>query len=1225
MDRIFMHCSIKVKKKLAFFLVLILIFTGMPEGTLFNVQASSLPTPILFLYHFTFNQIFDVQRSPAYPTVGSDFKVSSFKAMYSSEKGASLSGSASSYSSGYFAFSWADDATATDARVKLAYYNADGTLSEVISSWGYMYGLFDSGFFYEGKGHYGYIATFSQYSYGSSLDMGVATHGIIQNTSDLQSYTPTSVVAAVSKYTVTFDANTTDSVTVPSSVTIVSGSNISAYIPSRTGYSFNGWNTSSNGTGTAVAAGGTITLTADTTLFAQWSPITYTIALNNMNASSSGTSAIYEKYNTAFYLVNGASAMSYAANPITVPAKTGYVFGGYYTATDYSTQIIQPGGYITNSIANTYFTASTTLFAKWNPEIYSIYLDNEGAGTAGSQYIYEKYSTGFYLDASASGYSMTGSSNCITVPAKNGYTFAGYYTAVNGGGTQAVNSNGYINAYFSTSNYTANSTLYAKWDIIDYTLTFSNEGAISSVTAHYGFALPLSVTLSKNNYTFNGYFTMAGGNGIKLYGADKNLCRPVNGITDANGAWLRLENLTVYSFWTPDIYVISLDNQSATSDDDTKKIYLKFDTGFYLDASASASLMGGTVNGITVPLRTGYSFLGYYDAKSGGNKIIDSQGFIVTSIADNAFTGNTTLYARWSPNTYKIVLDNVQADNTGTQVIYEKYDNGFYLNQACTARYLLNGTSARKISIPTKTGFDFKGYFDDDAANEIPIITADGCINSENTGNSYFDTNDITLYAHWSVKTARYTVSFVPNGAKGSMQDQTISCTESAKLNKCEFTREGYTFEGWSYSSSSKTAAFEDEAVVTGLSGIDGATVKLYAVWKNNDINSYPYYIENGSFEAPSFSGTFWTNTVIDTTPGLSWLTSSPNRLVEIANVEYSASSCYSSYNTWNATDGVQFAELNATSVGALYQMVSTADSSKMYWGFDHKGRYGSDTMELWIGAPYDVNSLLSYYKDHGNSISALSTDTENAALYEKYLSIRQESAKDGNTNWNTYSGIYTVPETQDVTMFAFVATETSDGSLTSGNIIDNVYFTPTKPVLSYGITITSTDGGTVGILKEGVSEGEDNNVSYGKSYSGTLLTDQLIELVPNPADGYSYNGAFIDGTYYTAKELECSQGSIALRAGSDDTSELSAGFKNAKSVDVIFSKTDTINFGTHGGTYADSDIDLKDKYNKDKNYEYVLGTSSIAGYRFVGWQVVGSDVILPAGTKVIRCRYLNM
>ena len=40
----------------------------------------------------------------------------------------------------------------TDARVKLIYYNADGTLSEVISSWGYMYGLFDSGFFYEGKG-----------------------------------------------------------------------------------------------------------------------------------------------------------------------------------------------------------------------------------------------------------------------------------------------------------------------------------------------------------------------------------------------------------------------------------------------------------------------------------------------------------------------------------------------------------------------------------------------------------------------------------------------------------------------------------------------------------------------------------------------------------------------------------------------------------------------------------------------------------------------------------------------------------------------------------------------------------------------------------------------------------------------------------------------------------------------------------------------------------------
>ena len=239
------------------------------------------------------------------------------------------------------------------------------------------------------------------------------------------------------------------------------------------------------------------------------------------------------------------------------------------------------------------------------------------------------------------------------------------------------------------------------------------------------------------------------------------------------------------------------------------------------------------------------------------------------------------------------------------------------------------GLLREKISIPTKTGFDFKGYFDDDAANEIPIITEDGCINSENTGNSYFDTNDITLYAHWSVKTARYTVSFVPNGAKGSMQDQTISCTESAKLNKCEFTREGYTFEGWFIRHLQKTAAFEDEAVVTGVSGIDGATVKLYAVWKITTLTVIPYYIENGSFEAPSFSGTFWTNTVIDTTQAFHGFTSSPNRFVEIANVEYSASSCYSSYNTWNATDGVQFAELNATSVGALYQMVSMADSSK--------------------------------------------------------------------------------------------------------------------------------------------------------------------------------------------------------------------------------------------------------------------------------------------------------
>ena len=49
MDRIFMHCSIKVKKKTGILFSINFIFTGMPEGTLLM---SRLPTPILFSLSF---------------------------------------------------------------------------------------------------------------------------------------------------------------------------------------------------------------------------------------------------------------------------------------------------------------------------------------------------------------------------------------------------------------------------------------------------------------------------------------------------------------------------------------------------------------------------------------------------------------------------------------------------------------------------------------------------------------------------------------------------------------------------------------------------------------------------------------------------------------------------------------------------------------------------------------------------------------------------------------------------------------------------------------------------------------------------------------------------------------------------------------------------------------------------------------------------------------------
>ena len=57
----------------------------------------------------------------------------------------------------------------------------------------------------------------------------------------------------------------------------------------RTGYTFTGWNTAANGSGTAYAAGATFTMgAANVTLYAQWTINSYTVTYSG-NGSIGGT------------------------------------------------------------------------------------------------------------------------------------------------------------------------------------------------------------------------------------------------------------------------------------------------------------------------------------------------------------------------------------------------------------------------------------------------------------------------------------------------------------------------------------------------------------------------------------------------------------------------------------------------------------------------------------------------------------------------------------------------------------------------------------------------------------------------------------------------------------------------------------------------------------------------------------------------------------------------
>jgi hypothetical protein len=145
-------------------------------------------------------------------------------------------------------------------------------------------------------------------------------------------------------------------------------------VPTRTGYSFTGYYTASDGTGTQyITNDGTIsatstTFSADQTLYAVWTLGIYTITLDYTNTEFGieGTTVLYEKYNTGFY-TDAACTETFKCTSIMPPTKAGYHFYGYYTAAEGAgtLYITDDGTFISSDMTNTTFTANQTLYAYW--------------------------------------------------------------------------------------------------------------------------------------------------------------------------------------------------------------------------------------------------------------------------------------------------------------------------------------------------------------------------------------------------------------------------------------------------------------------------------------------------------------------------------------------------------------------------------------------------------------------------------------------------------------------------------------------------------------------------------------------------------------------------------------------------------------------------------------------------------------------------------------------
>lgn len=178
-------------------------------------------------------------------------------------------------------------------------------------------------------------------------------------------------------YTLTYDGNTNDGGTSPSSTTGYGTYPTSANSGTltRTGYTFAGWNTAANGSGTTYQAADLINLTGNITLYAKWTSnvASYTISYDPNNPGSG----------TAPGATTGSGSVTTAPNSGSL-SKPGYTFAGWNTAADGSGTTYQPGDALNLS-------GNITLFALWTP-VSASSLASTGARSANNVFL----SVGFF-------------------------------------------------------------------------------------------------------------------------------------------------------------------------------------------------------------------------------------------------------------------------------------------------------------------------------------------------------------------------------------------------------------------------------------------------------------------------------------------------------------------------------------------------------------------------------------------------------------------------------------------------------------------------------------------------------------------------------------------------------------------------------------------------------------------------------------------------------------
>ena len=261
----------------------------------------------------------------------------------------------------------------------------------------------------------------------------------------------------VATYTVTFITN--GKCDAPATQTVTEGGKATKPAnPSAEGYTFGGWYRDSACTN---AYNFNSAVTSNIVLYAKWTHIPYTVTFDTGGLGTAPESQT----------VNHGGKVERPDDP----SAEGYTFTGWYTDEDCTEDFEYDFG--------SRVTSDITLYAGWSQITYIVTFDTDGKADVSSQPV---------------AYNQPVSSP--TDPSTEGYTFAGWYK------DSAFNT-----PYDFSSPVTSDITLYAKWTINRYTVTFNANGhgtAPAEQKVDYGSKAtePMAPTASIA-YDFGGWYT----------------------------------------------------------------------------------------------------------------------------------------------------------------------------------------------------------------------------------------------------------------------------------------------------------------------------------------------------------------------------------------------------------------------------------------------------------------------------------------------------------------------------------------------------------------------------------------------------------------------------------------------------------------------------------------------------------------------------------------------